>query len=91
MMGDEINKDEHTAAELGNLGVAYYKLGSLYSYLNMNDLLEEYDDVLIKKILELEPIMLNRSQNKYQVFIVTVKYPICIIILGCVESTKYGK
>jgi len=67
MMGDEINKDEMTAAILGDIGVEYYKIGSLYSYLHFNGLIEEYENVLIKNLLELEPKMLNRSKNKYQV------------------------
>ena len=65
--GEDINKDEFVAANVGSVAVLYFKLGCLYSYLLQNDLLEEYNDILIKEILQIEPHMINRTQNKYQV------------------------
>jgi len=65
--GDDINKDEHIVAEVANVAVQYYKLGCLWSYLNHFDLFDRnYNNILIKKVLEIEPIMINRCQFKHQ-------------------------
>ena len=66
--GDDINTDEHIVAEVANVAVQYYKLGCLWSYLNHFDLIDRnYNNILIKKILEIEPQMINRCQYKHQV------------------------
>ena len=68
--GDDINTDEHIVAEVANVAVQYYKLGCLWSYLNHFDLIDRnYNNILIKKILEIEPQMINRCQYKHQVCI----------------------
>jgi len=53
------------ASVLGEVGVEYFKIGSLYAELKSKDLLEEYKYVLERRILELEPTMLNKSVDKY--------------------------
>ena len=68
--GEEINNDEYLASVLGEVGVEYFKIGSLYAELKSKDLLEEYKYVLERRILELEPTMLNKSVDKYMVNLV---------------------
>ena len=68
--GEEINNDEYLASVLGEVGVEYFKIGSLYAELKSKDLLEEYRYVLERRILELEPTMLNKSVDKYMVSLV---------------------
>ena len=66
--GDDINTDEHVVAEAANIAIQYYKIGCLWSYLNHYDLIDRnYNNILIKKILEIEPMMINRCQYKHQV------------------------
>ena len=66
--GDDINSDEYVVAEVARVAVQYYKLGCLWSFLNHHDLIDRtYDNLLIKRVLELEPELINRTQYKHQV------------------------
>ena len=65
--GTDVNKDEHVAADVGEIGVEYFKLGCLYAELKSRNLLDDYYFILEKMILELEPKMINRTSDKLQV------------------------
>ena len=64
--GNDINKDEFIASKIGQIGVDHFALAALYSRFKYDESLEQYNDLLVKRVLRLEAEAINILADKFQ-------------------------